>query len=154
MARAPKVFRYSNGLHAWTVATSSRAKALAAWGMTQDVFKGGLAEEIDDGPDRDAALKAPGEVIRRGLAVDVGEVERVRTPKAKAKAGPSAKDRARVKALEAELDALDEAQAAETAALEARRAALEREAETLERSQAKARDGLKAKLKTARSKLD
>ncbi|MFN3667759.1 MAG: hypothetical protein ACK4VY_00470 [Brevundimonas sp.] len=151
MARAPKVFRYSNGFHAWTVATSSRAKALAAWGMSRDLFKDGLAEEIDDGPDRDAALKAPGEVIKRGLAVDVGEVERVRTPKAKA--GPSAKDRARVKALEAELDEMDATQAEETAALEARRAALEREAETLERTQAKARDGLKAKLRTARARL-
>ena len=151
MARAPKVFRYSNGLHAWTVATSSRAKALAAWGMTQDVFKGGLAEEIDDGPDRDAALKTPGEVIKRGLAVDVGEVERVRTPKAKA--GPSEKDKARVKALEAELDELDAAQAGETAALEARRETLEREAETLERTQGQARDGLKAKLKSARARL-
>jgi hypothetical protein len=151
MARAPRVFRFSDGFHSWTVATTSRPKALAAWGMTRDVFKDGLAEEISDGPDHAAALAAPGEVLKRGLTVDIGKVEKARAPKAKA--GPSAKDKAAVKALEADLDALDEAQAAETAALEAERAALARKAAALERAQAKARDAVKAKLKTARARL-
>lgn len=152
MAARLKVFRYSDGFHAWTVAASSRARALAAWGVKRDLFKDGAAEQIDDGPDYEAALKAPGELIERGLAVDVGKVERTRAPKARARKGPSAKDRARVEALEAELAALDEAQAGETAALEKKRQALEREAGALAKRQARARDALKAKLKTVRAK--
>ena len=79
------------------------------------------------------------------------KVEMAKAPKAKA--GPSARDKAAVKALEAELDALDQAQTAEAAALEAERAALARKAAALERAQAKARDAVKAKLKTARARL-
>jgi len=33
MTRAPRVFTWSDGLHAYTVAVSSKAKALAAWGV-------------------------------------------------------------------------------------------------------------------------
>jgi hypothetical protein len=154
MAAKLKVFRYSDGFHAWTVAAPSRARALAAWGVKRDLFKDGSAEQIGEGPDHDAALKAPGELIERGLSVDVGQVERTRAPKASARKGPSAKDRARVEALEADLAALDEAQAGEAAALEERRRALEREAETLAKRRARAREALKAKLKTARAKLD
>jgi len=151
MPRALKVFRYSDGFHAWTVAASSRAKALAAWGMSRDLFAQGLAEEVEDGPDHTAALAAPGEVVKRGLSVDIGKVERAKPPKAKA--GPSAKDKARVEALEAELAALDEAQSGETAALEAEREALERRAAQLEKRQDRERTALKAKLKTARARL-
>ena len=152
MAARLKVFRYSDGFHAWTVAASSRAKALAAWGVKRDLFKDGSAEQIEEGPDYEAALKAPGELIERGLSVDVGKVERTRAPKARAKAGPSAKDRARAEALEAELASLDEAQAEEAAKLEEKRLALEREEAALKARQAKARDTLKAKLKTALAK--
>jgi hypothetical protein len=151
MPRALKVFRYSDGFHAWTVAASSRAKALAAWGVKRDLFRDGSAEEIDEGPDHAAALAAPGELIERGLSVDVGKVEKAKPPKGRA--GPSAKDKARAKALEAELAGLDEAQAGATAALEARREALEREAEGLAKRQERDRDALKAKLKAARAKL-
>jgi hypothetical protein len=153
MARALKTFRYSDGFHAWTVAASSRAKALAAWGVKRDLFKDGSAEEIDSGPDRQAALEAPGELIERGLAVDVGRVGRTAAPKAKEKAGPSAKDRQRVEALEAELDALDIAQAEEAATLDARRAALDKEAGALDARHEKARNTLKSRLKAAREKL-
>lgn len=153
MARALKVFRYSDGFHAWTVAASSRAKALAAWGVKRDLFKDGSAKEIGEGEDREAALLSPGELIERGLSVDIGKVERTTAPKAKAKRGPGAKDVARVEALEVELAELDEAQTKETAAFEERRETLEREATALARSQAKARDGLKAKLKAARARI-
>ncbi len=151
MPRALKVFRYSDGFHAWTVAAPSRAGALAAWGMKRDLFKDGSAEEIDSGPDHAAALAAPGTLIERGLSVDVGKVEKAKPPKAHA--GSSAKDRARVEALEAELAALDQAQAGETAALEAEREALERKAADLAKRQARDRDALKTKLKAARAKL-
>ena len=156
MARKLKVFCYSDGFHSWTVAASSRAKALAAWGVKRDLFKDGSAKEIDIGPDREAALASPGELIERGLSVDIGKVERTKPPKAKPKPEKpksDAKARARVEALEAELDALDEAQAAETAALEVERETLERRAREMAKRQRKARDALKAKLKAARAKL-
>lgn len=151
MARALKTFRYSDGFHAWTVATTSRAKALQAWGVKRDLFKDGSAEEIDAGPDREAALKAPGELVERGLSVDVGKVGKA-TPR-RAKPRPSAKARARVEALEIELAALDETQAEERADLEGRRRALEAEASALAKRQARARDAVKARLNTARAKL-
>ena len=157
MARKLKVFCYSDGFHSWTVATPSRAKALEAWGVKRDLFKDGSAREIDVGPDKAAALASPGELIERGLSVDIGQVERTRAPKAKPKPEKSksnAKARAKVAALEAELEALDEAQAEETAGLEAEREALEKRAATVAKRQRKARDTLKTKLKTARAKLD
>ena len=156
MARKLKVFCYSDGFHSWTVAAPSRAKALEAFGVKRDLFKDGSAREIDVGPDKAAALAAPGELIERGLAVDIGKVERTRAPKAKAKPETpksDAKAKARVEALEAELDALDETQVEENAALEAEREALERRARDLAKRQRKARDDLKAKLKAARAKL-
>ena len=153
MARKLKVFCYSDGFHSWTVAAPSRAKALEAWGVRRDLFKDGSATELDKGKDYDAALAAPGELIERGLSVDVGKVERTAAPKDKAKPKSDAKAKARVEALEAELAELDATQAEETAALQAERDALEREAAALEKRQAKARDALKAKLKTARAKL-
>lgn len=150
MARALKTFRYSDGFHAWTVATTSRPKALAAWGVKRDLFRDGSAEEIDSGPDREAALKAPGELIERGLAVNVGKVTKASRPKAKAS---NAAARKRVDALEVRLADLDTAQAAETAALEARRAELDREVELLSRAHAKAREAVTTQLKAARAKL-
>lgn len=39
MAQKLKVFTWSDGFHAHTVAVSSRPKALAAWGVSQDIFK-------------------------------------------------------------------------------------------------------------------
>lgn len=151
MPRALKVFRYSDGFHAWTVAASSRARALAAWGMKRDLFKDGSAEEIDTGPDHAAALATPGALIERGLSVDVGKVEKAKPQKARASRG--VKDRARVEALAAELAGLDEAQAGETAALEAEREGLERKATDLAKRQAREREALKAKLKAAQAKL-
>lgn len=153
MARALKVFSYSDGFHSWTVATTSRARALEAWGVKRDLFKDGSAVEAPEGPDREAALKAPGELIERGLSVDIGKVEKTKAPKAAKKRGPSAKDVARVALLEEELADLDAAQAEETEALEGRRAELEREADALAKRQSKARDALKAKLKAARARV-
>ena len=156
MARKLKVFCYSDGFHSWTVAAPSRAKALEAFGVKRDLFKDGSAREIDVGPDKAAALASPGELIERGLSVDIGKVEKTKAPKAKAKPEKpksDAKARARVEVLEAELDALDETQAEESTALDAEREALEGRARDLAKRQRKARDDLKAKLKAARAKL-
>ena len=151
MARKPKVFVFSDGLHAWTVATSSRAKAVAAWGMERDPFEIGAAREIESGPDYAAALDEPGVVIRRGLAVDVGKVSRQPKP-AKAKA-PSRAALDRVRKLEADLEALDGEQAEKRDDLARRRAALDKEQAAQDRAHAKARDALAARLKSARAKL-
>lgn len=148
MAAKLKVFTWSDGFHAFTVAASSRPKALAAWGVEQDLFKTGLAHEVDDGADRDAALASPGAVISRGLTVDVGT-----TTRRKAKPD-NAKAKAKLAALEAELETLDADQAAEVEALDDRQAALDRERRTLTENHGKARDGLTARLKAARKAAD
>lgn len=147
MARL-KVFTWSDGFHAFSVATTSRPKALEAWGIGSDIFKTGLASETASGPDHDAALASPGEVIERGLSIDVGRVSKAAKPKP-----ASVRDRAALRRLEADLDALDAAQAQEAAALDARRAAIDAEADALTTRQARSRKALLARLKAARSKL-
>ena len=149
MARL-KVFTWSDGFHAFTVATTSRPGALKAWGIGADIFKSGLASEIFEGPDHDAALASPGEVIERGLSIDIGKVSKAARPKA---TPASAKAREAVRTLEAELASLDEAQAGETAELEAHRAALEAAAKALTAKQDAARRALLAKLNAARAKV-
>lgn len=147
MAAKLKVFTWSDGFHAFTVAATSRPKALAAWGIDQDLFATGLAHEVAEGPDRDAALASPGAVISRGLSVDVGKAE-------KRKPRPSnAKAKARLAALEAELEALETRHAEEVQALDDRLAALEKERDALTAKQAKARAALQAKVKTARAAI-
>lgn len=149
MARL-KVFTWSDGFHAFSVATSSRPKALEAWGIGSDIFKTGLASETASGPDHDAALASPGEVIERGLSIDVGKMSKAAKPKAKP---ASSRHRAALKALETELDALDKTQAQAVALLDARRAALDAEVKALTDEQAKARDALLTRIRAARSKL-
>lgn len=145
MAAGLKVFTWSDGFHAFTVAASSRPKALEAWGIDQDLFKTGLAHEIDEGADRDAALASPGAVISRGLSVDVGKA-------AKRKPQPSnARAKAKLKALEADLETLDADQAEAVQALDDRQAALDDERKRLETDHDEARKTLLAKLKTARA---
>ncbi len=63
MARKLKVFSWSDGLHDYTVAATSRAKALEAWDVGRDLFKDGTAREVAEGPAHDAALDAPETVI-------------------------------------------------------------------------------------------
>jgi FtsZ-binding cell division protein ZapB len=150
MARRLKVFTWSDGFHVWTVAASSRAKALEAWGFERDLFKDGSAREITEGEDYDRAQAQPGEPIKRGLTVDVGQVETMRKPSAKKVDAARDAGRKRIAALEVELQTLDEIQAAEAADLDARREALEREAATLAARHKAARDKLKARLKAAR----
>lgn len=145
-----KVFTWSDGFHAFTVATTSRPKALAAWGIGADIFKSGLAREITAGPDHAAALRSPGEIIQRGEAVDPGKTALRKTPRPRP---PSKAARRRVETLEADLAALDEARAAEEADIERRRAALEAEADKAGASYERARKALLQRLRTARGKL-
>lgn len=127
MARKPKVFCWSNGLKVYTVATSSRAKALEAWGSELDLFKLGSAREIKGGPDFEAAQAAPGQVLELAADVDLGKLPKGEAkPRGKAKArpvrkpaGPTKAERERAARLTRELKALTAAQAREEKAAEA-----------------------------------
>ncbi|MBB5773100.1 hypothetical protein HNP47_003122 [Brevundimonas vesicularis] len=110
MAAKLKVFTWSDGFHAFTVATSSRPKALEAWGSKQDLFATGLASQLSGGPDYEAALASPGEVIERGLAIDVGKIGKAKPAKPP---GPSKAKAARIKKLNTALADLDERREAE-----------------------------------------
>jgi len=133
MARAPKVFTWSDGFHRYTVAATSRAKALAAWETDRDLFKEGVAREAPDAPDAKAALAAPGAVIRRaeaGLPAEVAKLPKARAASPKADKAEAERKR---KLAEAE-DALETAAAEQRDAeadLERRRRALDAEAAAL-----------------------
>src|ERR1700761_8390880 len=88
-----KVFVTSDGLTDHAVAVSSRPKALAAWGVRQDLFKEGRAEETHDAALTEAALAAPGEVISKSRG---GALRTLNEPRGrKRKAGPTAAQRRR-----------------------------------------------------------
>lgn len=132
MAARLKVFVTSNGLTDYVVATSSRPKALAAWGVSQDLFKEGAARETDDPALVEAALARPGEVLERpGGSRAALKAEAAKTPARRKPKGPSPTELRRRRQLEAKLDALDQRHkadlddiAAEREALDAREARL------------------------------
>jgi hypothetical protein len=130
-----KVFVTSDGLTEYVVAASSKPKALAAWGAHQDLFKTGGARETDDPELTKAALAQPGEVLRRpadaagALASALKAVKRPPRPKAPSKAALK-----RVKALEEQLETLDDAHEAALERIAQARADLDRqEAREIER---------------------
>lgn len=100
MAQRLKVFVTSDGLTDYVVAASSRAKALAAWGAHQDLFKTGGAHETDDPGLVAAATAIPGEVLRR--AADT-EAALARAPKPPKRKSPSKAASEKVAKLEREL---------------------------------------------------
>ena len=155
MAARLKVFCWSDGLHAYTVATSSRAKALAAWGFNRDLFKDGEAKEIKAGADHDRALASPGVTVKRGLGVSAGEVEALKpaTPRRRPNR-PKKLDLERVAKLEAELAALDKDEAAKTAEIEREQQALDRKTASLSRNFEARRTRLDARLHAARAKAE
>jgi len=152
MAARLKVFVTSDGLTDYVVAVSSRAKALAAWGVHQDVFKTGQAHETDDKALVKAALKAPGVVLRRA-AGSRGDLAKVKPAKAPKPTGPSKAQRRKLADLEARLAALDEAHAGARARLEAKRDGLERKLTALDADHSAQRERLQAKLSAARQVL-
>ena len=115
MAGKLKVFTWSDGFHAFTVATTSRPKALEAWGSKQDLFATGLASQLSGGPDYEAALASPGEVIERRLAIDVGKIGKAKPAKPR---GPSKAKAARIEKLKTALADLDKRRQAEVADFE------------------------------------
>ncbi len=144
-----KVFTWSDGFHAYTVAATSRAKALAAWGVTRDLFKDGEASEVSAGADHDAALARPGETIRRGLSVDVGQVKAVSKPRAPKKAAVE-----RVATLEREVAALTAEHAAASEKIREERKRLDEAEAALDQDYDQRLRRLRTLLKAARRKLE
>jgi hypothetical protein len=126
MAPRLKVFMTSDGLTDYVVATTSKPKALAAWGSHQDLFKTGLARQTDDPALLKAATAQPGKVLRRpaGTRGELAKLKPARKPPAKA-AGSSKAALKKIADLEARLADLDARHQAALAKLEAQRAALE-----------------------------
>jgi hypothetical protein len=151
MAPRLKVFTWSDGFHSHPVAVSSRAKALAAWDVEQDLFKSGYAREVTSGPDYEAAIASPGQVLRRGETIDVGKVGPA--PKRKKPLGPTARQKAAVKKLEADLAAMDLAWQVEEAKLDEAREMLERKAQQAAERHESARAALHSKLSAARKMI-
>ncbi len=61
-----KVFATQLGFVDVVIATTSRQKALDAWGVSQDLFKNGFAKELPDGAsEAKAALEQPGVLLER-----------------------------------------------------------------------------------------
>ena len=147
MAPRLKVFTWSDGFHAFSVATSSRPKALEAWGSKQDLFATGLASELSGGPDYEAALASPGEVVERGLTIDIGKISKAKT---KTSAGPSKARREKVAKLETALEALDGDHQAASADLDAKQQALNEQRAALDADHDKQRKRMVADLKKAR----
>ena len=162
MARKPRVFVWSDGFRRYLVATTSRAKALDAWGFDRDLFREGAATEVESGPGYDDAMAEPGAVIELDVSEAVAKAK-VKTPPKAAKThglverGPSKAElarrerrRRRVADLEARLDAAERARLADRRALDERREALEDEIETAEAGHRETIRKLKADLAAAR----
>lgn len=151
MARAPKVFTWSDGFHRYTVAATSRVKALAAWETDRDLFKEGVAQEAPDAPDAKAALAAPGAVIRRAEGALKSAVDKL--PKLKVKKVDEAAETRRKKALAEAVAALEAAEIEQhdaEAKLERRRRDLEAEAKALNDSWTTRRSRLEQSIRRLR----
>ena len=153
MAARLKVFVTSDGLTDYVVAVSSRAKALAAWGVRQDVFKEGAAHETDDPALVKAARAQPGEVLRKpaGTRGKLAKLKPAKRPKPK---GPTKAQVRKVADLEARLAELDAAQDRAVAAMERAQAELDNRRQALDERHARRRAALEASLKAARSALE
>ncbi len=64
-SRKLKVFQTRIGFHDAVIATGSRAAALRAWGVRQDLFAQDLAAEVTDPAILEVALAHPDKVLRR-----------------------------------------------------------------------------------------
>jgi len=148
MAARLKVFGWSDGFHSWTVATSSRPKALQAWNVQQDLFKSGLAHEVEAGPERDAALASPGTVIKTGLTIDPGVIKALKPDRLQADRRAA---RAKVDAIKAQIEALDTALADEVRALYAESATLAKRIADIEADGKRKRVALQRALDKART---
>jgi hypothetical protein len=144
MAAKLKTFITSDGLTEYVVAATSRPKALAAWGVHQDLFKTGQAREVDDPELAAAAAERPGEVLERATGGRATLARLKPTPKPK---GPSkAQLKRRADAREA-LMRLEDDRQGEVAALAQEQDALEARRRKAEEAYVARRRELAAKAK-------
>ena len=165
MAPRLKVFCTTNGLTQYVVATSSKAKALAAWGTKQDLFKEGLASETNEAPLVEAALARPGEVVTRS-AMDAGALQAAlasgkpkkknepgKAEKPKKPKGPSREALERVQKLERKLSEHDARHKEALDDIACRRAELDAEETELRGAYASRRRELQQRLSDARERV-
>ena len=150
MAPRLKVFVTSDGLTDYVVATSSKAKALAAWGTRPAGFKEGAAHETDDPARRQAALARPGEVLRRPAGTRE-KLAKLKPAKAVKAAGPSKAQLKKVASLEKQLADLDAGHDQAAAAMERARADLDAREEALHAKHEAKRAKLEAALAAAKA---
>jgi hypothetical protein len=153
MAAKLKVFVTSDGLTEYAVATTSRPKALAAWGVHQDLFKQGAARESDDPALIKAANAQPGEVLTRAVGGSRAALKTLKAEPRKPKAGPSKAALKKVADLEAELEALDGDHEAEVAKIDRARADLDARAEREDAAYRAQREQLNGRLSAAQRAL-
>lgn len=125
MARL-KVFQATLGFHDSVVAATSRPKALAAWGVRQDLFAEGMAKAAEDPKAIAAALKQPGVPLLRpvgGKGAFEADAAPPRLPKGE-KPKPAPPDRSKLDAAEKALKALAEEEKAVAGDFAKRRRAL------------------------------
>jgi hypothetical protein len=150
MAPRLKVFVTSDGLTDYVVATTSKAKALDAWGFRQDVFKEGRAGETEDPSLVKAATARPGEVLRRPAGTR-GELAKLKLAKPVKPKGPSKAQLQKIADLEAELAKLDAERRAALARFAGEEAALRQRREALEAKTERRRRRLEERLVAARA---
>lgn len=151
MAARLKVFVTSDGLTDYIVAVSSKAKALAAWGVRQDLFKEGLAHETEDAALIKAASVRPGEVLRR--PVGGGKLAALKAAPPPQPKGPSPAALKKVADLERRVAATTKAHHAALSDIDKKIAALQRDRTRIEAAQVRAISALEAQLERARAAL-
>jgi hypothetical protein len=152
MAPRLKVFVTSDGLTDYVVATSSRAKALAAWGVRQDLFKEGVAHETNDADLVKAATAQPDQVLRKP-AGGRAALQALKVAKPKAPAGPSKAALKKVADLEKRIETLETSRQRAAAELQRKKALLDQELADLEIDTAAKRERLDAALSAAKQAL-
>jgi len=137
MPRALKVYAAPLGFFESVVAAPSKAAALRAWGVRQDLFANGDAKLTEDPAAVKAATAHPGVPLKRPVGgKDAFELDPVLPHAPPAKAGGRAKarakpkpDRARLDAAEARLRQIEDVRRQGEAEFDARLKALESEAD-------------------------
>ncbi|MBT9469618.1 MAG: hypothetical protein V4514_04715 [Pseudomonadota bacterium] len=150
MAQRLKVFVTSDGLTDYVVATSSKAKALSAWGAHQDLFKTGGAHESDDPALVAMTAASPGVVLRRPAD---SKAALATAPKRAKPKGPSKAALQKVARLEQELAVEIAGYDAERTRIDAAQVELEARRSGLEDDFMKRRARLQIALRAARAAL-
>ncbi|MFN3522557.1 MAG: hypothetical protein ACK4YQ_09930 [Phenylobacterium sp.] len=166
-ARKLKVFQAQFGFYDTVIAAPSRAAAMRAWGVRQNLFADGAARETSDAAAVAAASAHPGVVLKRPVGskapfeLDPSGLPQLPDPppgakgprrtRAKPDKPPPPPDRSDLDAAEAALHALDERRKSEEAKLEEEQAALDARRAAAQDAYVKARTSARAAVAAARA---